>query len=193
MTTATTCRRSKQQRHLSILIAVEIGPSPTPTVWDTCTVTILSSRCFNVLDSLRAATSYGPDCTVLRYETSRGQMYQGTVESILNSNIGRRLRGKVQLIFTSPPYPLNRKKRYGNLTGDSYVRWLSELAPHLSALLKPDGSLVMNWEIRGRLVVRQCPRSRWRASWPSKKRVTFTSANNSYVTILRDCHRQFNG
>ena len=84
-----------------------------------------------------------PIVPVLRYETSRGQMYQGTVESILNSNIGRRLRGKVQLIFTSPPYPLNRKKRYGNLTGDSYVRWLSELAPHLSALLKPDGSLVM--------------------------------------------------
>ena len=31
-----------------------------PTVWHRCTVTILSSWCFNVLDSLRAATSYGP-------------------------------------------------------------------------------------------------------------------------------------
>ena len=80
---------------------------------------------------------------ILRYETSRGQMYQGTVESVLDSDIGRRLRGKVQLIFTSPPYPLNRKKKYGNLKGDLYIRWLAELAPRLSALLKPDGSLVM--------------------------------------------------
>ena len=61
---------------------------------------------------------------ILRYETSRGQMYQGTVESVLDSDIGRRLRGKVQLIFTSPPYPLNRKKKYGNLKGDLYIRWL---------------------------------------------------------------------
>lgn len=84
-----------------------------------------------------------PSAPVLRYETSRGRMYQGTIESLLDSEIGRRLRGKVQLIFTSPPYPLNRKKKYGNLKGADYVTWLSELAPRLSALLKPDGSLVM--------------------------------------------------
>ena len=70
-------------------------------------------------------------------------MHQCTIESLLDSDLGRRLRGKVQLIFTSPPFPLNRKKQYGNLTGAAYVRWLSALAPRLAALLKPNGSLVI--------------------------------------------------
>lgn len=89
------------------------------------------------------ARSSAPRSPVLRYATARGQMYQGTIESLLDSSIGRALRGKVQLIFTSPPYPLNRKKKYGNLTGKDYVAWLSGLAPRLSPLLKPTGSLVM--------------------------------------------------
>ena len=70
-------------------------------------------------------------------------MYQGTIEAFLDSTIGRRLRGKVQLIFTSPPYPLNRKKRYGNLQNGEYMKWLSDLAPRLTELLKPDGSIVV--------------------------------------------------
>ena len=87
-----------------------------------------------------ATDSHSP---LLRYQTSRGRMYQCTVESLLDSDLGRRLRGRVQLIFTSPPYPLNRKKQYGNLTGAAYVHWLSALAPCLAALLKPNGSLVI--------------------------------------------------
>ena len=88
-------------------------------------------------------TATDPRSPLLRYQTSRGQMYQCTIESLLDSDLGRRFRGKVQLIFTSPPYPLNRKKKYGNLTGVAYVRWLSALAPRLTALLKPQGSLVI--------------------------------------------------
>lgn len=79
----------------------------------------------------------------LKYETSRGQMYQATIEQFLNSQVGRRLRGRVQLLITSPPFPLNRKKRYGNLSGNQYLRWFSALAPPLTELLKPDGSIVI--------------------------------------------------
>ena len=84
------------------------------------------------------------------YRTRRGAMYVTTVEGLLASESGRRLRGKVQLIFTSPPFPLNRKKRYGNLVGEEYLEWLRGLAPSLVELLKPDGSIVLElgnaWE-----------------------------------------------
>ncbi len=60
------------------------------------------------------------------------------------------IRGEVQLLLTSPPFPLNKKKSYGNLTGEAYVTWLAELAQGFSDLLAPGGSIVMEignaWE-----------------------------------------------
>lgn len=79
----------------------------------------------------------------LAYETKRGHFYHGRIEEFLDSDEGHDLRGKVALIFTSPPFPLNRKKRYGNLRGDEYLEWLAGLAPKLVKLLKPDGSIVL--------------------------------------------------
>lgn len=77
-------------------------------------------------------------------------MFHAAVEAFLESDVAKRYRGKVQLIFTSPPFPLNRKKRYGNHTGDEYRDWLSSIAPKLVALLRPDGSIVVElgnaWE-----------------------------------------------
>lgn len=53
-------------------------------------------------------------------------------------------------VFTSPPFPLNRKKRYGNRVGDEYLAWLAALAKPLGDLLTEDGSLVVEvgnaWE-----------------------------------------------
>lgn len=40
-----------------------------------------------------------------------------------DSDIRQLYRGKVQLVFTSPPFPLNRKEKYGNLGGDDYSKW----------------------------------------------------------------------
>lgn len=77
-------------------------------------------------------------------------MYQTTIEEFLDSDLASDLAGQVQLIFTSPPFPLQRKKRYGNLNGESYLNWLGSLAKPLARLLKPDGSLVLelgnSWE-----------------------------------------------
>jgi site-specific DNA-methyltransferase (cytosine-N4-specific) len=54
------------------------------------------------------------------------------------------------LIFTSPPFPLNTKKKYDNLQGDAYVQWLKGFAGKFKALLKPTGSVVIevgnSWE-----------------------------------------------
>jgi hypothetical protein len=84
------------------------------------------------------------------YRTRRGFMALGTIEEALESRAFDRLLGNVDLILTSPPFPLKSKKKYGNLNGDAYVDWLAGLAPILARLLAPTGSLVMEvgnaWE-----------------------------------------------
>jgi len=77
-------------------------------------------------------------------------MYRSSVEAFLASSYADAVRGDVQLLFTSPPFPLNEKKRYGNLLGDEYLDWLVGLAQPLGDLLTPDGSFVVElgnaWE-----------------------------------------------
>ena len=79
-------------------------------------------------------------------------MIHGTIEAALSEGPLAAQRQQVDLIFTSPPFPLNRKKSYGNKTGDDYLHWLSNLAPLLVDLLAPDGSIVVelgnSWEPR---------------------------------------------
>lgn len=70
-------------------------------------------------------------------------MYRGKIEDFLRSDVGLDYRGRIKLIFTSPPYPLNRKKRYGNLQGQDYVDWIAELAPSFRDLLHDEGSIVI--------------------------------------------------
>ena len=77
-------------------------------------------------------------------------MYRGTAESFLSSRAGRNLKGRAQLVLTSPPFPLNRKKQYGNLSGEQYLTWLGDLAPRIARSLGESGSLVIEmgnaWE-----------------------------------------------
>jgi site-specific DNA-methyltransferase (cytosine-N4-specific) len=84
------------------------------------------------------------------YSTKYGTMLGGTAERVLTSSLAQPYKGKVQLILTSPPFPLNRKKKYGNLTGDEYRAWLKSFAPLFRQFLKDDGSIVIEmgnaWE-----------------------------------------------
>jgi site-specific DNA-methyltransferase (cytosine-N4-specific) len=84
------------------------------------------------------------------YKTARGTMFRGKIENFLESPRAAKYVGKVQLIFTSPPFPLNRKKAYGNEQGEAFTRWLGGLAPELKELLTPTGSIVIEmgnaWE-----------------------------------------------
>ena len=84
------------------------------------------------------------------YQTKWGRMYCGRAEDLLQRDPIKRRRGKVQLAFTSPPFPLNRKKKYGNLQGEEYVEWLAAFAPLLKEYLTEDGSIVIElgnaWE-----------------------------------------------
>jgi len=84
------------------------------------------------------------------YQTDLGQMIHGKVEDALENPLLNPIRGKVNLLLTSPPFPLVRKKRYGNETGEAYLRWIESLAQPLADLLAPDGSIVIEignaWE-----------------------------------------------
>jgi hypothetical protein len=86
----------------------------------------------------------------LAYETDLGAMYHCGAEQFLDSYVAAAVRKDVQLVFTSPPFPLNRKKRYGNRMGDEYLDWLGQIAKPIGDLLADDGSFVVElgngWE-----------------------------------------------
>jgi hypothetical protein len=73
-----------------------------------------------------------------------------SAEEFFHSPVAKRYKGKIQLLFTSPPFPLNRKKKYGNLLGQEYVKWLAKFAPLFASLLTRSGSIVLEmgnaWE-----------------------------------------------
>ena len=77
-------------------------------------------------------------------------MFIGTAEQAFKSSRFEKYLSSAQLIFTSPPFPLNRKKAYGNLTGEAYVDWLASFASHFKRYLRDDGSIVIEignaWE-----------------------------------------------
>jgi site-specific DNA-methyltransferase (cytosine-N4-specific) len=77
------------------------------------------------------------------HKTTWGTTFHGFAESLAASTEAKRYKGKVQLVFTSPPFPLNRKKRYGNLQGEEYIAWLADFAPLFRDLMRGDGSIVM--------------------------------------------------
>lgn len=50
----------------------------------------------------------------------------------------------VNLILTSPPFALTRKKAYGNKSSEEYVDWFLRFAPDFRRVLAKDGSLVID-------------------------------------------------
>jgi DNA modification methylase len=50
----------------------------------------------------------------------------------------------VQLIMTSPPFALQRKKKYGNKDPDEYADWFIPFAVEFKRVLRPEGSIVIH-------------------------------------------------
>lgn len=84
------------------------------------------------------------------YRTKYGKLLVGDSVKISQSYLKKHYKNKFNLIITSPPFPLNNKKQYGNLQGKEYYDWFMSLAPIFSDLLADDGSLVIEignaWE-----------------------------------------------
>jgi site-specific DNA-methyltransferase (cytosine-N4-specific) len=88
--------------------------------------------------------------TKLFYKTNKGKLIIGdSYNELVKGNLAH-LKGKVNLIITSPPFPLNSKKKYGNFQGEKYKEWFISLAPLFEELLADDGSIVIEignaWE-----------------------------------------------
>jgi len=84
------------------------------------------------------------------YSTDLGHLLIGDFCKVTEKHLTAKYKNKFQLIITSPPFPLNNKKQYGNLKGDEYLEWFINLAPIFEDLLADDGSLVIeignSWE-----------------------------------------------
>lgn len=84
------------------------------------------------------------------YETELGAAFCGDSLKVLGSKRLERHVGDVQMVFTSPPFPLNTKKKYGNLQGEKYLEWFAQFAPLLRDMVTEDGSIVIEignaWE-----------------------------------------------
>lgn len=93
--------------------------------------------------SIAAARPGDADASAPVYATAMGALYHGKSEEVLRSPALAAHAGKVQLVMTSPPFPLNTKKAYGNRTQDEYVSWFADFAPLLREMVTEDGSIVI--------------------------------------------------
>jgi site-specific DNA-methyltransferase (cytosine-N4-specific) len=74
------------------------------------------------------------------HETKNGVIVLGDSLEYMSS-----LRsGSLDLIVTSPPFGLVRKKDYGNVESHEYVEWFKQFGVEFKRLLKPTGSLVID-------------------------------------------------
>lgn len=73
-------------------------------------------------------------------ETSLGKIYQGDSLRLLTDLEP----ASVDLIMTSPPFGLVRKKEYGNVEASQYLDWFKPFAAHFHRVLKETGSLVID-------------------------------------------------
>jgi len=84
---------------------------------------------------------YGLLDPTLFEETNHGQIYLGDSLGLLHRTLDP---NSVDLIVTSPPFGLVRKKAYGNEDADQYVKWFRPFAEGMRRVLKNQGSLVID-------------------------------------------------
>lgn len=84
---------------------------------------------------------YGLLDPTLFEETNLGKIYLGDSLGMLHRTLEP---NSVDLIVTSPPFGLVRKKAYGNEDADQYVTWFRPFAEGMRRVLKNQGSLVID-------------------------------------------------
>lgn len=84
---------------------------------------------------------YGVAQPEIYRETQYGEIYHGDSLGLLHATLAP---NSVDLIMTSPPFGLVRKKIYGNEDADRYVQWFRPFAEGMQRVLKDKGSLVID-------------------------------------------------
>lgn len=74
------------------------------------------------------------------YSTCLGATYYGDSLNLIDEVEDN----SVDLVVTSPPFALLRKKEYGNEDQNEYVEWLGQFAAKIQPKLKDTGSLVVD-------------------------------------------------
>jgi site-specific DNA-methyltransferase (cytosine-N4-specific) len=90
------------------------------------------------------------------FRAKHGAIFLGDSLKILEQQIKPK---SVDLIMTSPPFGLVRKKDYGNVDSHDYLDWFRPFADAFKRVLKESGSLVIDiggaW-ISGKLIRSRC-------------------------------------
>ena len=74
------------------------------------------------------------------HETFLGRIIHGDSADVLATCAD----DSVDLVMTSPPFGLVRKKDYGNVGADEYVDWFRPFAAAFHLVMKNDASLVID-------------------------------------------------
>ncbi len=74
------------------------------------------------------------------FKTKLGRMYLGDALELMSIMDDH----SVDLIMTSPPFGLVRKKDYGNVDADQYLDWFRPFAKEFQRVLKNSGSMVID-------------------------------------------------
>ena len=74
------------------------------------------------------------------YVTDRGVACHGDALELM----ARIPTASINLVLTSPPFALQRKKSYGNVAAEAYVDWFWPFAEQIYRILKPTGSFVLD-------------------------------------------------
>lgn len=74
------------------------------------------------------------------YTTRLGKAYHGDCIQIMRDMPSC----SIDLVITSPPFPLHKKKSYGNVSPDKYSEWFIPFAQEIYRLLKPKGSFILD-------------------------------------------------
>lgn len=80
------------------------------------------------------------DDTTVFFATQKGQILLGDSLPLLSAQPS----ASIDLIMTSPPFGLVRKKEYGNVPADEYLDWFRPFAALFHRILKESGSLVID-------------------------------------------------
>ena len=75
------------------------------------------------------------------FETKLGRIFNGDSIHLMKEQFAD---ASVDLIMTSPPFGLVRKKTYGNVQSEEYVAWFRQFGQEFKRILKSSGSLVID-------------------------------------------------